>query len=99
MLTHATGVSPHAVLGKPNPRMLEGLMRRHRVTPAELAVVGDRIYTDIAMAHAAGAMGILVLSGETQSHHVEDAEAKPDLVVHDVGELGKLLVEAQRGAG
>jgi HAD superfamily hydrolase (TIGR01450 family) len=99
MLTHATGVSPHAVLGKPNPRMLQGLMRRHHVTPAELGVVGDRIYTDIAMAHAADALGILVLSGETQAHHVADAQAKPDLVVHDVGELGRMLIEAKFGAG
>ena len=28
-------------------------------------MVGDRIYTDVAMAHNAKAMGVLVLSGET----------------------------------
>jgi hypothetical protein len=33
--------------------------------PDELAVVGDRIYTDMAMARAAGAVGVLVLTGET----------------------------------
>ena len=81
---------PQAVLGKPNPVMLQGVMKRHGLRADELGVVGDRIYTDIAMAHAAGAMGILVLSGETTREQAISADAgeRPDLVVSDVGELG-----------
>ena len=37
MLEHATGRGPDAVLGKPNPRMLRGVMRRHDLRPEQLA--------------------------------------------------------------
>ena len=40
-------------------------MQRHGLAPEEIVMTGDRIYTDTAMAHNAGAVGVLVLSGET----------------------------------
>lgn len=63
-IEHATGRKPDIVLGKPDPTMLDGIMHRHGLKPEEIAMVGDRIYTDTAMAHNAGAVGVLVLSGE-----------------------------------
>jgi NagD protein len=95
MLTHATGRPVDAVLGKPAAAMLQGVMHRHGVKPEEIAVVGDRLYTDMAMARNAGGMGILVLTGETTRADVESANPKPDLVVSDVGELGALLEQAR----
>jgi NagD protein len=94
LLQHATGRAADVVLGKPNPRMLEGVMRRHDLPPEELAVVGDRLYTDMAMARGAGAMGILVLTGETTPEQADRAEPPPDLVVPDVGQLGAMIQEA-----
>jgi NagD protein len=94
MLTHATGRPVDAVLGKPAAAMLQGVMHRHGVKPEEIAVVGDRLYTDMAMARNAGGMGILVLTGETTRADVEVASPKPDLVVNSVGELGTLLEQA-----
>jgi HAD superfamily hydrolase (TIGR01450 family) len=96
MLSSATGRQPDIVLGKPDPRMLRGVMQRHGLRPNELAVVGDRIYTDMAMAHAAGAVSVLVLSGEATADEAKQANPPPDLVVADVGELGELLA-ANRG--
>ena len=64
-LEHATGRRPDITLGKPDPNMLSGILSRHGLQPYEIAMVGDRIYTDVQMAHNAGAMGVLVLSGET----------------------------------
>jgi NagD protein len=83
------------VLGKPAAAMLQGVMHRHGVKPEEIAVVGDRLYTDMAMARNAGGMGILVLTGEATRADVESANPKPDLVVSDVGELGTLLVQSR----
>jgi NagD protein len=93
MLTHATGRRVDAVLGKPAAAMLQGVMHRHGVKPEEIAVVGDRLYTDMAMARNAGAMGILVLTGETTRSDIDSdsADPEPDLVVSSVGELGMLL--------
>jgi NagD protein len=91
MLTTATGRTPDAVLGKPSPRMLEGIRKRHGVESHQIAVVGDRLYTDMAMARGAGAMGILVLSGEATAADAERANPAPDLIVANVGDLAGLL--------
>ncbi len=50
-LQQATGRVPDAILGKPSPRMIEGVLQRRGLTADQVAVVGDRLYTDIVMAH------------------------------------------------
>ena len=95
LLSHATGREPQAVLGKPNPRMLRGIIERHALRPQQLAVVGDRLYTDMLMARAAGAIGVLVLSGETTRRQAEEADPRPNYIVQDVGELAKLLAKSR----
>ena len=105
-IEHATGRKPDIVLGKPDPTMLQGIMHRHALKPEEIAMVGDRIYTDTAMAHNAGAVGVLVLSGETTMETVKKVQADaatnpepefypPDLVVNNIAELGELLLESR----
>jgi NagD protein len=98
LLAHATGREPDAVLGKPAPAMLDGVLRRHGLSAAQVAVVGDRLYTDIAMARAAGAIGVLVLSGEATRQQADAADPPPDFVVQDVAELAELLAAARRSA-
>jgi NagD protein len=92
-LTAATGVKPEAVLGKPDPCMLTGILKRHNLQPDELAMVGDRIYTDMAMAEKAGAFGVLVLSGEAALKDVETSRINIPLVVKNISELAQLLNE------
>jgi HAD superfamily hydrolase (TIGR01450 family) len=89
-LTAATGIHP-VVLGKPNPSILLDLCRALHLQPGEVAMVGDRIYTDMAMARAAGVLGVLVLSGEATASEAAGLTDPPDLVVADLGELGALL--------
>ena len=106
-IEHATGRKPDVTLGKPDPNMLKGILDRHGLLPEEVAMVGDRIYTDTAMAHNAGAFGVLVLSGETT---IETAEAvaedartnpnpeffPPDLICRDIQELGELIIASRK---
>ncbi len=106
-IEHATGRKPDLTLGKPDPNMLKGILDRHGLLPEEVAMVGDRIYTDTAMAHNAGAFGVLVLSGETT---IETAEAvaedartnpnpeffPPDLICRDIQELGELIIASRK---
>ena len=105
-IEHATGRRPDIVLGKPDPTMLQGIMDRHGLQPEEIAMVGDRIYTDTAMAHNAGAVGVLVLSGETTLETAEkvaeDARTNPDpefyppdVIVREIAELGELIRAAK----
>lgn len=95
MLTEATGKEPDAVLGKPDSRMLRGVMERHHLSPDQIAVLGDRIYTDMAMARAAGAVGVLVLTGESTSEQARAAHPPPDLVLPSIAEFANLLAEAR----
>ncbi|MBR0110234.1 MAG: HAD-IIA family hydrolase [Bacteroidales bacterium] len=96
-IEHATGRKPDKVLGKPDPEMLAGIERRLGLEPSQIAMVGDRLYTDIAMARGAGALGVLVLSGESILADVEaaPADSKPDLVCRDIAEFGNLLRKAR----
>lgn len=94
-IEHATGRKPDVTLGKPDPNMLSGICQRHNLKPEQIAMVGDRIYTDIEMAHRAGAIGVLVLSGETTPEIVKEAPKKPGLVCRDIEEFVELLEKAR----
>lgn len=94
-LEHATGRQPDITLGKPDPNMLIGILQQKQLQPDQIAMVGDRIYTDIAMAQNAGAVGALVLSGETTIEVANAAPNPPDVIAQNIGELGDLLAEAQ----
>ena len=58
-------------------------------------MVGDRLMTDMAMATRAGALAILVLTGEaTESDIAELGPAdpgRPDLVLEDLAALTEIL--------
>ncbi len=95
-LKAAAGREPDAILGKPNPQMLEVIRQKHGLGKSQIAMVGDRLYTDMAMAHAAEVASILVLCGETTRDQAESVQPSPDIVVSDPGELGNLLVLAKR---
>lgn len=95
-LSHATGREPDAVMGKPNARMLAGVLARHHLKADEVAVIGDRLHTDMEMAHSAGAVSVLVLSGESTRRQAREASPAPDFVVENVGEFGELLERAKK---
>lgn len=90
-LEKAAGRAPDKVFGKPDPSMLTGIMARHGLAPDQIAMVGDRIYTDIAMARRAGALGVLVLTGEATAADAAAAQPPPDLVLGSLAELGEQL--------
>lgn len=91
----ATGRKPDLVIGKPNPDILLGVAGRMGLKPEEIAMVGDRLYTDVQTALNAGACGVLVLSGESTMETVRAAKEAPTLVCRDIEELGCLLEEAR----
>ncbi|HTL16956.1 MAG TPA: HAD-IIA family hydrolase [Patescibacteria group bacterium] len=90
-LEKASGRAPDAVLGKPDPGMLGGILERDHLAPDELAMAGDRLYTDMEMARRVGSLGVLVLTGETTAAEAERADPPVDLVVQDLAAFGQLL--------
>lgn len=94
-IEYATGRLPDIVIGKPNPGMLQGILTRYKLNPSEVLMVGDRIYTDVKMALNAGAIGALVLSGETTMEIVEQADDVPHIIARDLAELEQMLISAK----
>jgi len=94
-LAQATGRKPDAVPGKPDPNMLVGLMARLGLKPEELAVIGDRLHTDMAMAQNVGALSVLTLTGETTADMATAAPNPPDLIVSNLAVFGKRLEAAK----
>ena len=92
----ATKRKPDAVIGKPDPQMLDGILQKFKLQPHEIAMVGDRIYTDVQMALNAGALGVLVLSGEATVNDVERSSVKPHIVTRDLAELQELIAQGRR---
>ena len=86
MIEKATGKMP-IYIGKPQPTMVQELMKKFNFTKAETVVLGDRIYTDIASGYNAGVDTICVLSGEVTVQDVLDSQLKPTFVLNGVKDL------------
>jgi HAD superfamily hydrolase (TIGR01450 family) len=90
LLEAATGRTPKYI-GKPHAEMVRMGLARLGAEPHETAMVGDRLYTDIAMARDSGVTGILVLSGETKRADLAGADYQPDFVFASVAALHAAL--------
>tara|TARA_B110000444_G_scaffold35323_1_gene30758 strand:- start:15646 stop:16440 length:795 start_codon:yes stop_codon:yes gene_type:complete len=91
MFKATTDVDPVHITGKPNPGMILHKIEALGLEPSRCAMVGDRLYTDIAMASRAKCVGVLVLSGEATREDLkiirEDDDEMPDIIVESVADL------------
>lgn len=94
-IEHATGRCPDVVIGKPNPGMLQVIEERYGLRPEEIAMCGDRIYTDVQTAINAGGLGVLVLSGETTLETAMASDPQPPITARDIAAFGELLLRAR----
>ena len=90
LLTASTGREP-TYIGKPNRNMIDVISAMTGVANDRICAVGDRLYTDIAVAQNAGSVSVLVLSGETDAQAAAAAERQPDYILPSVRELHELL--------
>ena len=90
LLTAASGVEP-TFIGKPNRNMIDVISAMTGIPNEKICAVGDRLYTDIAVAQNASSVSLLVMSGETTPAMLAAAERKPDYVMRDVRELHERL--------
>ncbi len=86
----STGVLPLEIVGKPNTTVVKMIMERG-FKKKELAMVGDRLYTDIRLGRDSGIKSILVLSGESDMEDVNQGDIKPDFIFESIRELGACL--------
>ena len=95
LLTAASGVKPEYI-GKPNRNMIDVVSKMTGVPNENICAVGDRLYTDIAVAANAGSVSVCVLSGESSEQDIAESEVKPDYVLKDVAEIAKILRAAEK---
>lgn len=96
-LAEATGREVDEVFGKPSEWMLHLALERAGVERGRMAVVGDRLMTDVAMGVRHGMPTVLVLSGATNRADLAASDVQPDLVFQHVGALGEALRTVRRG--
>ena len=78
-------------MGKPHKTAGERICIRYGLPPEKIAMVGDRLYTDIAFGVNCGFVSVLVLSGETDAAMAEQSDIKADIVLDAVRDIPALL--------
>lgn len=86
----STGVSCE-FFGKPSRHTLDYILSFTGYTANKVAIIGDRLYTDIATATGTDVTSILVLSGETTRVELKTSTIQPDLTVENIGVLCQYL--------
>lgn len=83
----STGRQPDVILGKPYRGIVDGALAMVGVPAASCAMVGDRLYTDIATGVNFGMTAILVLTGEAAREDIERSTVKPHLVFDRLSDI------------
>lgn len=86
MIYNATGKRPFFI-GKPNSLMVDLAVEKTGFSREQTALIGDRLYTDIACAKNAKINGIFVLSGEGTMDDIEKYNVQPDYIYKDIKTL------------
>lgn len=87
----SAGRRPDLILGKPYAGIVEEALRLTGLQKHELAMVGDRLYTDIATGRNFGILSILVLTGEASLEDVKTTGIEPDLVFERLSAMNAYL--------
>ena len=87
----STGRRPDLIIGKPYGGIVEEALKATGLQKDELAMVGDRLYTDIATGRNFGILSILVLTGEASLQDVETSDVKPDLIFDRLSSMNPFL--------
>jgi len=86
----STGRRPY-VIGKPNSGIIEAIKRKYGYQDEELAIVGDRLYTDIKTGQNTGITSILVLTGETTAADYDSSDIRAGYVFDGIKQLAEEL--------
>lgn len=76
----ATGREPDLVVGKPNRIIVDAAAGKLHLQVDEMAMIGDRLYTDIALGQSSGITTVLVLSGESKEADLKESPFQPDYI-------------------
>lgn len=87
LIAASTERRPDVIIGKPYPPIIDALFELYPYHRDEVAIVGDRLYTDIQTGVNAGIVSVLVLSGETTQEMYDAWNGTADFVLNNIGEI------------
>lgn len=87
----SAGRMPDTVIGKPHEGIVAEALRETGLPREQLAMVGDRLYTDIATGVRFGLLSILVLTGEATLADAAASAEKPDLIFPRLSSMAEYL--------
>ena len=82
------------IIGKPNKLMFDLAIKINDTQHSQIAIVGDRLSTDIVGGINAGISTILIETGVDNRETISNSAAQPDLIVKDFFELISFWQEA-----
>lgn len=82
---------PDMIVGKPYGGIVEAALLRTGRKKEELAMVGDRLYTDIETGNRNQMTSILVMSGETTPEMLAESSIRPTLVFDRLSDMNPYL--------
>ena len=97
VISTATGVQP-LLIGKPGPIVFQEAVKRLGGDPSNVAMVGDRLSTDIAGAKGVGLRAILVLSGISTRDEATTGPIRPDYILDDITAVADFLAHQETPA-
>lgn len=83
----STGRDPDVIIGKPYGYIIDHMLERTGADKERTAMIGDRLYTDVAAGVNNGLTGILVLSGEAGIKDIDTSDVRPDLIFSSLKEM------------
>lgn len=94
LISAATGRQPYYI-GKPNPLMMRSALNRLQAHSETTVMIGDRMDTDIISGLEAGMRTILVASGLTERHQVQEFPYRPTLVVDSIADVVDMVTSME----
>ena len=79
------------VMGKPSQDFFTMALEDIGLEPRQVAMLGDDILCDVAGAQDAGLLGVLCLSGKYSREHDHHYDVKPDVILHSIADLHRIL--------
>jgi len=87
----STGRDPDVVVGKPNRIIADSVIEKYGVKREELCMVGDRLYTDIALGAQADIATVLVWSGESTPEDLAKTDVEPTFIFDDLSGISDAI--------
>ncbi len=82
----ATGRLPQ-VIGKPNAKLIDAIVHKYGIPASKIAMIGDRLVTDIDLATNSEISSILVYTGETTREAYAASPIRADYVFDDLSAI------------